>query len=209
MIADKILQVEGLAGNIVSVINRSKQDTLINQKVINKEALDDNDIKEIPLNVVISYDITMSCTKTANPTQFGVNVNDHIYKEPISMVVAFGVTDFKGTIARLQGLYASVKSGWNSYKAGSSISKSMLDTLINAYESKTLFTINDGLHEYQNMSIDKIEYKRDKSTSRALIATMYLSEWIFVKAENAQQNAAVNPVPLSQTGKEVDESSLS
>lgn len=198
-IAGEVIQVEGLAGTLVSVVNRGGQPKLTNQKVVNEEALDKDDIAEIPLDVVISYEITMSNQKTSNPTQIGVNVNDHMFKDPDVIVVNFGTTDFKGTIARLRGLYDNAISGWRNYKSGDSLSKSMLDVLIAASERKTLFSINDGLHRYDNLTIDSINYTRDKKTNRAFIATVTLSSWIFVEAGNLDGAVASTPVPYNKT----------
>nr|DAG86938.1 MAG TPA: hypothetical protein [Bacteriophage sp.] len=198
-IAGQVLQVEGLAGTLVSIINRGGNPKLVNQKVVNEEKLDKDDISEIPLDVVISYDVTLSNQKTSNPTQMGVNINDHIFKDPDVIVVNFGTTDYKGTLARLRGLYDGISSGWRNYKSGDSLSKQMLDILITASERKTLFSINDGLHRYDNLSIDSINYVRDKKTHRSFIATVTLSSWIFVQAGNLDGSVASTPVPYDKT----------
>lgn len=198
-VAGEVLQVQGLAGTLVSVINRGGKPKLVNQKVTNDEPLDDDDIAEIPLNVVISYDVTLSNQKTANPTQIGVNVNDHIYKMPTEITINFGVTNFGGTLARLRGLYTNIMSGWKDYKAGESISQQMLSVLINASTKKTLFTVDDGLHKYENLTIDSINYVRDKKSNKALIATMTLSDFIFVQAGNVDGTSAVVPSAYDKT----------
>lgn len=198
-ISGEVLQVEGLAGSLVSVINRGGAPKLVNQKVTNKEFIGEDDITEIPLNVVISYDVTISNTKTSNPTQIGVNVNDHIYKNPTEIVINFGVTDFNGTLAKLRGLYANIMSGWKDYRAGDTISKQMLSVLINASEKKTLFTVDDGLHKYENLSIDSINYVRDKKSNKALIATITLSDFIFVQAGNIDGSSSVIPSSYNKT----------
>lgn len=198
-IAGQVLQVEGLAGTLVSIINRGGNPKLVNQKVVNEEKLDKDDISEIPLDVVISYDVTLSNQKTSNPTQMGVNINDHVFKDPDIIVVNFGTTDYKGTLARLRGLYDGISSGWRNYKSGDSLSKQMLDILITASERKTLFSINDGLHRYDNLSIDSINYVRDKKTHRSFIATVTLSSWIFVQAGNLDGSVASTPVPYDKT----------
>lgn len=198
-IAGQVLQVEGLAGTLVSIINRGGNPKLVNQKVVNEEKLDKDDISEIPLDVVISYDVTLSNQKTSNPTQMGVNINDHVFKDPDIIVVNFGTTDYKGTLARLRGLYDGISSGWRNYKSGDSLSKQMLDILITASERKTLFSISDGLHRYDNLSIDSINYVRDKKTHRSFIATVTLSSWIFVQAGNLDGPVASTPVPYDKT----------
>lgn len=198
-IAGEILQVEGLAGTLVSIINRGGKPKLVNQKVTNDEALSDDDIAEIPLNVVISYDVTLSNTKTANPTQMGINVNDHIYKNPTEITINFGVTDFSGTIARLRGLYAGINSGWKDYREGNTISKQMLSTLITAHQRKTLFTVDDGLHKYENLTIDSINYVRDKKSYKAFIATITLTDFIFVEAGNYDRVSSVIPSAYNKT----------
>lgn len=192
-LADKIIQVEGVAGTIASIINRGGSSKLVNQKILDGVELEEKELKEIPLDVVISYDVTLSNQKTSNPVQIGVNVNDHIFKDPNSIVINFGVTDFGGTLARLRGLYDLATSGWNNYKAGDSISSAMLDTLITASYNKMLFSINDGLYTHKNLVIDSINYVRDKRSHRALIATITMSELIFVEAGNV--NIASNSVP--------------
>ena len=181
-IAGEVLQVEGLAGSLVSVINRGGKPKLVNQKVINNDWIGEDDITEIPLNVVISYDVTMSNQKTANPTQIGVNVNDHIYKLPTEITINFGVTNFEGTLAKLRGLYTNIMSGWKDYRVGDSISEQMLSVLISAKDRKTLFSVDDGLHRYDNLTIDTINYVRDRKSNKALIATITLSDFIFVQA---------------------------
>lgn len=198
-VTGEVLQVQGLAGTLVSVINRGGKPKLVNQKITNDEPLNDDDIAEIPLNVVISYDVTLSNQKTANPTQIGVNVNDHIYKMPTEITINFGVTNFGGTLARLRGLYTNIMSGWKDYRAGESISQQMLSVLINASDKKTLFTVDDGLHRYENLTIDSINYVRDKKSSKALIATVTLSDFIFVQAGNVDGTSAVTPSAYDKT----------
>lgn len=198
-ITGEVLQVEGLAGTLVSVINRGGKPKLVNQKVTNNDSINEDDITEIPLNVVISYDVTLSNTKTANPTQIGINVNDHIYKNPTEITINFGVTDFGGTLARLRGLYDSINSGWRGYNAGNTISQQMLEVLINASNRKTLFTLDDGLHKYENLSIDSINYVRDKKSNKALIATVTLSDFIFVQAGNVDGTSSVVPSAYDKT----------
>lgn len=208
-IAGEVLQVEGLAGSLVSVVNRGGKPKLVNQKVIDKDFIGEDDIVEIPLDVVISYDVTMSNQKTANPIQIGVNVNDHIFKSPTEITVNFGVTNFSGTLAKLRGLYTNIMSGWKDYKAGDSISRQMLAVLVSASERKTLFSLDDGLYRHDNLTIDSINYVRDKKSNKALIATVVLSSFIYVQAGNLDGTSTVIPTPYDKTKYATDIDKLS
>lgn len=139
-------------------------------------------IKEIPLDVVVRYTPEVSTTITANPTQIGVNVNDHVYSNPDTMMVQFGISDIKGTIARLTGVVKSFSSA-DALKNPVTPSRALLNLLYRAKEEHTLLAIDDGLHAYTDMVITNITYDKDKSTYRSLVATVTLQQFIFVNTE--------------------------
>ena len=139
-------------------------------------------IKEIPLDVVVRYSPEVSTAITTNPTQIGVNVNDHVYSNPDTMTVQFGISDIKGTIARLYGVVKSFSSV-DALKNPMTPSRALLNLLYRAKEEHTLLALDDGLHAYTDMVITNITYDKDKSTYRSLVATVTLQQFIFVNTE--------------------------
>lgn len=133
----------------------------------------------IPLDVVIRYTPEVSSTVTSNPTQIGINVNDHVYSNPDTMTITFGMSDVRGSLARLTGIVKAFTSV-DALKNPQTPSRSLLSLLYKAKEEHTLLSVDDGLHTYTNMVITNITYDRDKSTYRSLVATATLQQFIFV-----------------------------
>lgn len=204
-VTENILKVKNIQGNITSIKDRGSDARLVNQEYAAQMAITKNSnwlgahgyeklkaedttvfsfphgdpIKSIPLDVVVRYTPEVSATITSNPTQFGINVNDHVYNNPDTMTVVFGSSDIKGSLARLQGVVKSFTS-LDALKNPETPSRSLLNLLYRAKEEHTLLALDDGLHAYTNMVITNITYDRDKSTYRTLVATITLQQFIFV-----------------------------
>lgn len=217
-ITENILRVNNVRGVVTSITDRGTSPRLVSQyynteqddlftleatKIYN-QLHNQKPIKEIPLDVVIRYSPVMSNTVTGNPVQIGVNVNDHTYNNPDTMTINFGTSDVKGTLARMAGVIAAVKDGFDNLKSAQTPSKLLLALLIKAKEERTLFQIDDGLHTYTDMLITEIQYDKDKTTYRALIATVTLQQMIRVNvAEDAKgiYRTQALPVELSTFAK--------
>ena len=201
-VTENILKVKNIQGNITSIKDRGSDARLVNQEYAAQMAITKNSnwlgahgyeklkaedttvfsfphgdpIKSIPLDVVVRYTPEVSATITSNPTQFGINVNDHVYNNPDTMTVVFGSSDIKGSLARLQGVVKSFTS-LDALKNPETPSRSLLNLLYRAKEEHTLLALDDA---YTNMVITNITYDRDKSTYRTLVATITLQQFIFV-----------------------------
>lgn len=217
-ITENILRVNNVRGVVTSITDRGTSPRLVSQyynteqddlftleatKIYN-QLHNQEPVKEIPLDVVIRYSPVMSNTVTGNPVQIGVNVNDHTYNNPDTMTINFGTSDVKGTLARMAGVIAAVKNGFDNLKSAQTPSKLLLALLIKAKEERTLFQIDDGLHTYTDMLITEIQYDKDKTTYRALIATVTLQQMIRVNvtedAKGIYRTQAL-PVELSTFAK--------
>ena len=195
---DNILRVNNVRGVVTSLMNRGTSPKLVSQyyntenddkftleaERIYNQAYNKTPIKEIPLDVVIRYSPVMSVSVTGNPVQIGVNVNDHTYNNPDTLTVNFGTSDVKGTLARMAGIIASARTNFDNIKRADTPSKLLLELLIKAKQERTLFQLNDGLHTYTDMLITDIQYDKDKTTYRALVATITLQQMIFVNSED-------------------------
>lgn len=203
-VTNNILRVQNLQGAVTSILDRGADAKLVNQeynkqlvfeelkKSFGKEdasiltpglfSYSSNPTKEIPLDVVVKYTPEVSTTVTSNPTQIGINVNDHVFSNPDTMTVQFGISDIRGSLARLQGVVKTFTS-IDALKNPVTPSKALLNLLYKAKEEHTLFTIDDGLHAYTNMVITNITYDKDKSTYRSLVATATLQQFIFVNTD--------------------------
>ena len=204
-VTDNILRVNNVRGAITSLADRGAEAKLVNQNyggptdgIFTTEALNEwlkkynkKAIKEIPLDVVVRYSPSMSTAVTGNPVQIGVNVNDHTYNNPDTLIVHFGTSDVKGTLSRMTGLIQTVASFADDLKNMDTPSRLLLAMLYKAKEERTLFTLNDGLHTYTDMMITNIEYDRDKTTYRALVATVTLQQMIYVDVVQDQANGIV------------------
>lgn len=210
-VTENILKVQNVQGNITSIKDRGADARLINQEYeqqlayrqsINNpfDAQDYNDtglfsypsgtpFQTIPLDVVVRYTPEVSTTITQNPTQIGVNVNDHVYSNPDTMTVVFGISDIRGSLARLSGVIKSFTS-IDSLKNPQTPSKSLLELLYKAKQEHTLLTLDDGLHAYTNMVITNISYDKDKTTYRSLVATVTLQQFIFVNTMDDSTGAS-------------------
>ena len=217
-ITENILRVNNVRGVVTSITDRGTSPRLVSQyynteqddlftleatKIYN-QLHNREPVKEIPLDVVICYSPVMSNTVTGNPVQIGVNVNDHTYNNPDTMTINFGTSDVKGTLARMAGVIAAVKDGFDNLKSAQTPSKLLLSLLVKAKEERTLFQIDDGLHTYTDMMITEIQYDKDKTTYRALIATVTLQQIIRVNvtedAKGIYRTQAL-PVELSTFAK--------
>lgn len=195
-VTENILKVKNIQGNITSIKDRGSDARLVNQEYADQLAYSKLSPKPlyysgmfsypsgkpfqyIPLDVVVRYTPEVSATVTSNPTQFGINVNDHVYNNPDTMTVVFGSSDIKGSLARLQGVVKSFTS-LDALKNPETPSRYLLNLLYRAKEEHTLLALDDGLHAYTNMVITNITYDRDKSTYRTLVATVTLQQFIFV-----------------------------
>lgn len=217
-ITENILRVNNVRGVVTSITDRGTSPRLVSQyysteqddlftleatKIYN-QLHNQKPIKEIPLDVVIRYSPVMSNTVTGNPVQIGVNVNDHTYNNPDTMTINFGTSDVKGTLARMAGVIAAVQNGFDNLKSAQTPSKLLLALLVKAKEERTLFQIDDGLHTYTDMMITEIQYDKDKTTYRALIATVTLQQIIRVNVtEDARgiYRTQALPVELSTFAK--------
>ena len=217
-ITENILRVNNVRGVVTSITDRGTSPRLVSQYYnteqddlftleatkIYTQLHNQEPVKEIPLDVVIRYSPVMSNTVTGNPVQIGVNVNDHTYNNPDMMTINFGTSDVKGTLARMAGVIAAVKDGFDNLKSAQTPSKLLLALLIKAKEERTLFQIDDGLHTYTDMLITEIQYDKDKTTYRALIATVTLQQMIRVNvtedAKGIYRTQAL-PVELSTFAK--------
>lgn len=209
-VTNNILKVQNIQGAITSIKDRGADAKLVNQEY--KDQLEYSKLshkplyykgmfsypsgkpdKEIPLDVVVSYTPEMSSTITSNPTQTGVNVNDHVYNNPDTMTIKFGISDIRGSYARLKGIVKSFTSV-DSIKNPVSPSRALLSMLCKAKEEHTLFALDDGLHTYTDMVITNITYDKDKSTYRTLVATVTLQQFIFVNTlESGSKRPQVVP----------------
>lgn len=217
-VTDNILRVNNLRGIVTSLLDRGADAKLVNQNyngendtLFSTQALKEwltkynkKTIKEIPLDVVVRYTPVMSTSVTSNPIQIGVNVNDHAYNNPDTLVINFGTSDVKGSLARMAGLIRTMYNWSDNLKNMDTPSRLMLAMLYKAKEERTLFTIDDGLHTYTDMMITNIEYDKDKTTYRALVATVTLQQMIFV---NTLEEGATTGVVRTQA-VELDKSSF-
>lgn len=209
---DNILRINNLRGVVTSLIDRGTDAKLTNQyyekdgdtnfatqaikEWLNK--YNKKTLKEIPLDVVVRYSPSMSTAVTGNPVQIGVNVNDHTYNNPDSLVINFGTSDVKGTLARMSGLIRTVANGFDDVKNLETPSRLLLAMLYKAKEERTLFSVDDGLHTYTDMLITNIEYDKDKTTYRALVATVTLQQMIFVNVlTDSMKNGIVRTQPVA------------
>lgn len=197
-VTDNILRINNVRGVVTSIVDRGFTPRLVSQyydtenddkftleaERIYNQAYNKTPIKEIPLDVVIRYSPVMSVSVTGNPVQIGVNVNDHTYNNPDTLTVNFGTSDVKGTLARMAGIIASARTNFDNIKRADTPSKLLLELLIKAKQERTLFQLNDGLHTYTDMLITDIQYDKDKTTYRALVATITLQQMIFVNSED-------------------------
>lgn len=197
-VTDNILRINNVRGVVTSIVDRGFTPRLVSQyydtenddkftleaERIYNSLYNKKPIKEIPLDVVIRYSPVMSVSVTGNPVQIGVNVNDHTYNNPDTLTVNFGTSDVKGTLARMAGIIASAKTNFDNIKRADTPSKLLLELLIKAKQDRTLFQLNDGLHTYTDMLITDIQYDKDKTTYRALVATITLQQMIFVNSED-------------------------
>lgn len=204
-VADNILRVNNLRGAVTSLVDRLNTDRLINQDygtentLFNtsaqrtfEQATGKRQIEYIPLDVAIRYTPEMSVAITNNPTQLGVNVNDHTYNDPDVLVVNFGTSDVKGTLARMSGLIQTVANGFDRIKNNETPSRLLLNLLYRAKQERTRLQIDDGLHTYTDMIIQSITYDKDKSTYRSLVATITLKQIIFVNVlDESMKNGIV------------------
>ena len=192
--SNNILKVQNVQGVITSIKDRGADSQLINQEYQEQLEFYNGDLdielfsytsgkpfQSIPLDVVVRYTPEVSTTITSNPTQIGINVNDHVYSNPDTMVVNFGISDIRGTLARLSGIVKSFTSV-DALKNPQTPSRSLLSLLYKAKEEHTLLMIDDGLHTYRNMVITNITYDKDRTTYRSLVATATLQQFIFVDA---------------------------
>lgn len=215
-VTDNILRVNNVRGVVTSLVDRGTSPRLVNQDYDTsedglftlearrqwQELHNEKPLKEIPLDVVIRYTPQVSTAVTNNPTQLGVNVNDHTYNEPDTLTIHFGTSDVKGTLARMTGLISTVQNGFDNIKNNQTPSRILLALLYKAKEDRTLFQIDDGLYTYTDMLITNITYDKDKTTYRALVATVTLQQMIFVNtltddAKNGLVRTQVVPVDKS------------
>jgi len=209
---DNILRVNNVRGVVSSLIDRGSDAKLVNQNYekegdlnFTQEALRDwlkkyhkKTIKEIPLDVVVRYSPALSTAVTGNPVQIGVNVNDHTYNNPDTLIVHFGTSDVKGTLSRMSGLIRTVANGFDDLKNLETPSRLQLAMLYKAKEERTLFAIDDGLRTYTDMLITNIEYDKDKTTYRALVATITLQQMIFVNVlTDSMKNGILRTQPVA------------
>lgn len=210
-VTDNILRINNVRGVVTSIVDRGFTPRLVSQyydtenddkftleaERIYNQAYNKTPIKEIPLDVVIRYSPVMSVSVTGNPVQIGVNVNDHTYNNPDTLTVNFGTSDVKGTLARMAGIIASARTNFDNIKRADTPSKLLLELLIKAKQERTLFQLNDGLHTYTDMLITDIQYDKDKTTYRALVATITLQQMIFVNSEDLGKSEIYRTQALS------------
>lgn len=145
--------------------------------------------RRIEMDVVIHYEVTEEIEITKNPTMTGVNRNDHSYVLPTEIVVEFGVSDLKGTAAKLvstvndvataAGL-SSLSNAMNVSTPSTTLSQSTKKALSKAQKEKILFVVDTGVDVYRNMIIKKIHYVRDKATNKSLKPVVTLVQFMFV-----------------------------
>lgn len=235
-VTENILKVKNVQGVITSIKDRGSDAKLINQEFTVQDKVQpiiasmrsrkataddisavyasaglfstpsDKPFQMIPLDVVVRYSPEASTTITSNPTQMGISVNDHVYENPTSMTVTFGISDIRGTLARLSGIVKSFSSA-DALKNPQTPSRSLLDLLFRAKQEHTLLALDDGLHTYTNMVITNIAYDKDKTTYRTLVATVTLQQFIFVQTLEtsiSSTRADVLPVTMSKFAKSID-----
>lgn len=215
-VTENILKVQNVQGVITSIKDRFTGNELVNQEyalqksvhdtLLNAEFTDEaskeryvasanlfshtagEPFKSIPLDVVVRYTPEVSTTVTTNPTQIGINVNDHVYSNPDTVTVVFGISDISRKLARLSGVVKSFTS-IDALKNPVTPSRALLNLLYKAKEEHTLLSLDDGLHAYTDMVITNITYDKDKSTYRSLVATITLQQFIFVNTEGNDINS--------------------
>lgn len=214
-VTENILRVQNVQGVVTSIVDRGQGPQLINQYYESStdspfdlsarrqyEQLTGKDsIRAIPLDVAVRYTPEMSVAITSNPVQMGVNVNDHTYNNPDTLVVNFGTSDVKGTLARMTGLISTVQNVFDNIKNNQTPSRILLALLYKAKEERTLFKIDDGLRTYTDMLIQNITYDKDKTTYRALVATITLQQLIYVNVEHTAEETGLVRTQVTSVDK--------
>lgn len=178
--------------NGLGVLNTLKNKIFKESLVYQEDAAKLNP-RRIEMDVVIHYEVREESEITKNPTMSGVNRNDHSFMLPTEIVVEFGVSDLKGTAAKListvndvataAGL-SSLSNALNISTPSTTLSQSTKQALSKAQKEKILFVVDTGVAVYKNMQITKIHYLRDKATNKSLKPIITLTEWMFVEVSS-------------------------
>ncbi len=143
-------------------------------------------------DVEFSESHEMENTITENPVLTGVSVNDHVYRQAISVTLDVGISD--------------CLTGYNG-SSGSTRSVDAFNKLMDFYKSAALVDVYTGLAHYSNMVVKSVTAKRDKSTMHAMRATVVLQELMIV-GQTAVQISEVQTTPSGNKTADSTGSSL-
>ena len=140
--------------------------------------------------------------KTKLPVQTGAAVSDHIYLQPVRLVLEIGMSD---------AFDSYTSSMWSGY---SSKSVNAFQTLLTLGDTRLPFTVNTRLATYSNMTIDSINVPDNFETIFGLKATITLSETFFAQVvttvvsarpQTATSTPQGNVNPINPTSSQVQQ----
>ena len=138
----------------------------------------------VELDTILVEEHDSSALITKNPVEAGVDVTDHVIKQPDVLFVRGAVTDTPLGTAAFGQLIDDI-SGFFGTSTAENVtrSKNAYDLLRSLIDVRLPLEISTGLKQYSNMVITSLKVSQDKDTSRIMIADMIFEEIITTESE--------------------------
>lgn len=131
---------------------------------------------------------TASVTVTKQPIEFGADIPDHAFSEPLMLTISGGVSD-----------YPLLPNPAFDASSTASRSASAYQKLLTTMNSKTLLTVQTGLAGYTNMLIINLNTVQDSETANIFNFIMQLQKISLISVQNVNV-----PIQFLKPGKTAD-----
>lgn len=142
---------------------------------------------------------------TDHPVEFGANITDHAFKQPVSLVLRYGwsnsptpnvaggilgvaAASVGGNTALAVGVGLGIQSGMSGFNIGNTDSgvqntqvNQVYQRLLELQQSRVPFSIFTGKRKYDDMLIQEMEVETDNELENTLIATIHCRQIIIAQ----------------------------
>lgn len=147
----------------------------------------------IAVDASVSETHSYSADVTDYPVEKGANVSDNIRTRPIMLRVEAFISDYP---LQNEGRNQSSSSGLPGFQRPASktlSSKETLTKLEDLQKKGVLVTVETGIRDYEDMSLESIEVPRDKSLKNGLRVTLSFKQVIVVQTQSSGIDKALLP----------------
>lgn len=155
-----------------------------------------SDDSQIAFDCTVNENHTDTLTITEHPVETGANVSDHAQKEPDSLTLQGIISNQPILLNLVDDLQPSVPGGTPGNRA-----QDAYNEFLRLQQTASLLKVTTELRNYQNMMIQDINVRRDKTTRNILDIGLTLREFRRATVETTDAPEPTEPVHRTRTNQ--------